>query len=36
MMVGHLGELKLSSTAIAVSLSSVTGISVLVSFSISV
>ena len=31
MMVGHLGELSLSSTAIAVSLSSVTGFSVLVS-----
>ncbi|CAN0892299.1 Protein DETOXIFICATION 14 [Linum grandiflorum] len=33
MMVGHLGELELSSTAIAVSLSSVTGISVLIGMS---
>lgn len=31
MMVGHLGELALSSTALAISLSSVTGFSVLVS-----
>ncbi|CAI0393186.1 unnamed protein product [Linum tenue] len=33
MMVGHLGELELSSTAIAVSLSSVTGFSVLIGMS---
>ncbi|CAI0393182.1 unnamed protein product [Linum tenue] len=33
MMVGHLGELELSSTAIAVSLSSVTGFSVLLGMS---
>lgn len=34
MMVGHLGELALSSTAIAVSLAGVTGFSLLVSFHI--
>jgi MATE family multidrug resistance protein len=33
MMVGHLGELALSSTAIAISLSGVTGFSLLVSLS---
>lgn len=32
MMVGHLGELALSSTAIAISLSGVTGFSLFVSF----
>ena len=31
MMVGHLGELSLSSTALAISLSNVTGFSILVS-----
>ncbi|GMN38683.1 hypothetical protein TIFTF001_007923 [Ficus carica] len=31
MMVGHLGELSLSSTALAISLSGVTGFSILVS-----
>lgn len=34
MMVGHLGELSLSSTAIAISLAGVTGFSLLVSFSL--
>ena len=34
MMVGHLGELALSSTAVAISLSSVTGFSLLVSLSL--
>lgn len=35
MMVGHLGELPLSSTAVAISLSGVTGFSLLVSISLS-
>ena len=35
MMVGHLGELALSSTSIAISLSAVTGFSLLVSLSLS-
>ena len=34
MMVGHLGELSLSSTAMAISLAGVTGFSLLVSFSL--
>ena len=34
MMVGHLGELALSSTSIAISLSAVTGFSLLVSLSL--
>lgn len=35
MMVGHLGELALSSSAIAISLASVTGFSLLVFYSLS-